>query len=50
MRSRLLSITSYGDGAHYIWVLWQWWHVVRRNVIASPQAHESQSRALPPRP
>lgn len=24
MRSRLLSITSYGDGAHYIRVLWQW--------------------------
>ena len=38
MRSRLLSITSYGDGAHYIGVLWQWGHVVRRNVIATPPA------------
>ena len=37
MRSRLLSITSYGDGAHYIGFLWQWGHVVRRNdVIAHP--------------
>ncbi len=32
MRSRLLSITSYGDGAHYIRVLWQWGHVVRRKA------------------
>lgn len=30
MRSRLLSITSYGDGAHYIGFLWPWGHVVRR--------------------